>query len=455
MRVLDTQYPYNSLADSRQGGRPENQDTCAWGDTPYGFLVTVCDGMGGGPSGKTASVTAANALVKFVTEYGEPLADRVQLLAEAVQAANTAVYQMAQANPAYKGMGTTATALLINEESAIVAHVGDSRVYQFRHGRKVFRTWDHSQVFEKLKMGTFKNEEEARLAPGSNIILRAIGISDQVKVDVVELPYEKGDRFMLCTDGIWGAFPEKEIIAMAAKTAVLSGAVESLVVRVDAEGARNGGHHDNLTLALVETKIESKLKEEMSTKHRRMMMALAALCAVSLLLNLILLATRPSKAKIKETKTVDVARVVDSLNAVNDQKMAMLEDRLEQKQNEMIAELKRQTESNNEEEIRKIFDSYDELQVLRDELDSLIKRLEKLKTMKAGKDKDKGVDDLIAAFDQLTGSNSQLDSKQVAQIKTWLGNSISKKDDSKDPEQHVLGHYNQIIRGLRDLKSAL
>ena len=121
----------------------------------------------------------------------------------------------------------------------------------------------------------------------------------------------------------------------------------------------------------------------------------------------------------------------------------------------MIAELKRQTESNNEEEIRKIFDSYDELQVLRDELDSLIKRLEKLKTMKAGKDKDKGVDDLIAAFDQLTGSNSQLDSKQVAQIKTWLGNSISKKDDSKDPEQHVLGHYNQIIRGLRDLKSAL
>ena len=455
MRVLDTQYPYIALADSRQGGRPENQDTCAWGDTPYGFLVTVCDGMGGGPSGKTASVTAANALVKFVTEYGEPLADRVQLIAEAVQAANTAVYQMAQANPAYKGMGTTATVLLINEESAIVAHVGDSRVYQFRHGRKVFRTWDHSQVFEKVKMGALKNEEEARVAPGSNIILRAIGISDQVKVDVVELPYEKGDRFMLCTDGIWGAFPEKEIIAMAAKTAVLSGAVESLVVRVDAEGAQSGGHHDNLTLALVETKIESKLKEEMSTKHRRMMMALAALCAVSLLLNLILLATRPSKAKTKETKTVDVTRVVDSLNAVNDQKMAMLEDRLEQKQNEMIAELKRQTESNNEEEIRKIFDSYDELQVLRDELDSLIKKLDELKNMKAGKEKDKGVDDLIEAFDKLTDSNSQFDSRQVAQIKTWLGNSISKKDDSKDPEQHVLGHYKQIIRGLRDLKSAL
>lgn len=444
MRVLDTQYPYNALADSRQGGRPENQDTCAWGDTPYGFLVTVCDGMGGGPSGKTASVTAANALVKFVTEYGEPLADRVQLLAEAVQAANTAVYQMAQANPAYKGMGTTATALLINEESAIVAHVGDSRVYQFRHGRKVFRTWDHSQVFEKVKLGTLKNEEEARVAPGSNIILRAIGINDQVKVDVVELPYEKGDRFMLCTDGIWGAFPEKEIIAMAAKTAVLSGAVESLVVRVDAEGAQNGGHHDNLTLALVETKIESKLKEEMSTKHRRMMMALAALCAVSLLLNLILILTRPKKAEADPQSLEAAASYVNRVNA--------LESTIS-KQHRQLEKLKEGSEENN---IK--LDDLDEKSILTAELIDLKASIDELIAMKQG-DKSAKVADIQKRFSNLViDYGSHMDKGMVDRITQWLKEPIMKEYDSNPKYQKnlgVTGQYTTIKDEIDKLIAAL
>lgn len=447
MRVLDTQYPYNALADSRQGGRPENQDTCAWGDTPYGFLVTVCDGMGGGPSGKTASVTAANALVKFVTEYGEPLADRVQLLAEAVQAANTAVYQMAQANPSFRGMGTTATALLINEDSAIVAHVGDSRVYQFRHGRKVFRTWDHSQVFEKVKLGTLKNEEEARVAPGSNIILRAIGINDQVKVDVVELPYEKGDRFMLCTDGIWGAFPEKEIIAMAAKTAVLSGAVESLVVRVDAEGAQNGGHHDNLTLALVETKIESKLKEEMSTKHRRMMMALAALCAVSLLLNLILILTRPKKAEADPQSLEAAASYVNRVNA--------LESTIS-KQHRQLEKLKEGSEENNVK-----LDDLDIKSILTAELIDLKASIDELKPLKESEKaiKDAKVDDIKKRFNSLVVDyGSHMDMALANNIGDRLKDPIMKEYDTNPKYQKnlgVTGHYKRINEAIDQLIVAL
>ena len=458
MKSIETKYACNVLADTRQGGRPENQDTCAWGDTAHGLLVTVCDGMGGGPSGKTASATAANRIIQYVTEFTDPC-DRKQLLADAVQAANQAVYEMAQANPALKGMGTTVTAILINDESAIVAHVGDSRVYQFRHGRKVFRTWDHSRVFEGLKTGMYKSEEECRLSSESNIILRAVGTLDHVKVDVKELPYEKGDRFMLCTDGIWGAFPEKLIITMAAKTAYLAGAVESLMVRVDEVGMLSGGHHDNLTLALLETKKDSILKEEMSTKHRQILMALGALCAASLLLNVILIATRPGKARKSgksDTTQVDVKRIVDSLNTVNDAKMADLEARLEQKQSQMIDDLKRQSQEDDvTTAVKKLFEDYDELEAIRSSLDDLIKKLNELKAMPASNAKNKEVDEVIKTFNDLTAENKQLDKVKVKKVKQLLSNSITKKDDSKDPEGHVLGQYKAIIELIRELKLEL
>ncbi len=458
MKPIETKYACNVLADTRQGGRPENQDTCAWGDTRYGLLVTVCDGMGGGPSGKMASATAANRLVQYVTEYTDTC-DRKQLLADAVQAANQAVYEMAQENPALKGMGTTVTAILINDQSAIVAHVGDSRIYQLRHGRKVFRTWDHSRVFEGLKTGMYKNEEECRLSPESNIIIRAVGTLDHVKVDVKELPYEKGDRFMLCTDGIWGAFPEKEIIAMAAKTAYLAGAVESLVVRVDEVGMLSGGHHDNLTLAMLETKKDSILKEEMSTKQRRLLIALGALCAVSLLLNVILIATRPGKTRKggkTETEQIDVKHIVDSLNALNDERLANLEARLEKKQSQMIDDLKRQSKEDDvSTAITKLFENYDELESLRSSLDDLIKKLNQLKNMPASSDKDKGVDEIINTFNTLATENKQLDKVKVNKVKELLGNPITKKDDRKDPDGHVLGQYKAIIDLIRELKLEL
>ena len=460
MRTIETKYACNVLADSRQGGRPENQDTCAWGDTPHGLLVTVCDGMGGGPSGKTASVTAANRLVQYVTDYTDPCEDRKKLLADAVQAANQAVYEMAQANPALKGMGTTVTALLINDQSAIVAHVGDSRVYQFRHGRKVFRTWDHSRVFEGLKTGMYKTEEECRISPESNIILRAVGTLEHVKVDVTELPYEKGDRFMLCTDGIWGAFPEKEIIAMAAKTAYLAGAVESLVVRVDEVGGLNGGHHDNLTLALVETKKDSILKEQMSTNQRRLLIALGALCAASLLLNVILIATRPAKGKKSGGKTataqVDVKRIVDSLNAVNEERMADLEASLES-QSKMIEDLRKNSADADAKMLQDVLKNFNDHADLLERLDSIISAIEDLKKMKAGNDKTEAVNTINKEFEKFVADADKnvQNSSTVKSLKEWLSNDIMKQDDSGKSEQKVLGHYIVVLKALRNLKREL
>lgn len=285
MKSIDSKTPFIAVAESRIGGRKENQDTCAWQDTHHGFLLLVCDGMGGGPSGKFASQMAADVIVNSVLD-SKSTSDRRDVLTRAIRKANAALIEAQTASPERRGMGTTVTALLINEYSAVVAHVGDSRVYQLRGTSKIFRTFDHSRVFELVKAKAM-TEEEARLSGESNIITRALGPMEKVEPDIAELPYEKDDRFVLCTDGIWGAMPEKELIKIAGGTKSLSGAVESLTITVDELGRTHGNTHDNLTVAMLQTPFNSKLKQKMSTKVKYILYALAALCVCSLLGNII------------------------------------------------------------------------------------------------------------------------------------------------------------------------
>lgn len=90
---------------------------------------------------------------------------------------------------------------------ATIAHVGDSRVYQFRGRTKIFRTFDHSMVFDLVKQKVI-TEEQARLSAQSNVITRALGIKPDLEVEILERPFEAGDRFLLCTDGIHGSIEE-------------------------------------------------------------------------------------------------------------------------------------------------------------------------------------------------------------------------------------------------------
>lgn len=193
------------FAESRIGGRSENQDSYGSSETPYGFVVTVCDGMGGGPGGKTASTIAVNEIITGIKE-GNSDDTATNIVIKAVRRANLAIIEKGQENPALKGMGSTCTVLLISKDSAIVAHVGDSRVYQLRGKTKIFRTFDHSMVFDLVKQKVI-TEEQARLSAQANVITRALGIKPDMEVDVIELPYQDGDRFLLTTDGIsWFAF---------------------------------------------------------------------------------------------------------------------------------------------------------------------------------------------------------------------------------------------------------
>lgn len=268
-----------AFAESRIGGRSENQDSCGGVNLERGFLITVCDGMGGGPGGKTASTIAVQEIVAGVEEADAEL-PATEVLIQAVKRANASIYQHAQDNKEMKGMGSTATVVLISEQSACVAHVGDSRVYQFRGKEKIFRTFDHSMVFELVREGVI-TEEQARLSAQSNVITRALGIRPDVEVEVHELPFEKGDRIMLTTDGIHGSMPEKKLIKLATqRKTVLGTQVDNIATIVDHLGLKSGGHHDNLTLAIAETKVNSKLKPKMTKRAKFMLAILSIICLV-------------------------------------------------------------------------------------------------------------------------------------------------------------------------------
>jgi protein phosphatase len=276
---------FTGFAESRIGGRPENQDSYGYCETDRGLLITVCDGMGGGPGGKTASTIAVEEIIAGVTEANAD-EETANVIIKAIRRANMAIIEAGNETPALRGMGSTATVLLLTTQSAFVAHVGDSRIYQLRGKKKVFRTFDHSMVFDLVKQKVI-TEEQARLSAQSNIITRALGVKPDVEVDIQELPYDKGDRFVLCTDGIHGTMPESDLLKMLTNKVSIGTVTDTVATFVDNQGRLNGGGYDNLTIAILETNINSKLRPTMSKQTKNILLMLAAICVISIAINIL------------------------------------------------------------------------------------------------------------------------------------------------------------------------
>ncbi len=236
------------------GGRTDNQDYGRIVPTSFGLLAVVCDGMGGTNGGQVASEMTADIVIEEISKSS--FSNPSIVLKEAIKVANSSVYKKSMRESELQGMGTTITALLLTPDKAILAHVGDSRIYQLRKGKKVFRTWDHSKVFEWVKNGHM-TEEEAVNHNDSNVITRAIGVGQNVEIDLIELSYKKGDRFVLCTDGIHGEMDEKKLIKRTSQKGNLQGIAEQIVSDINKNAFKNDGGHDNLTIAIVETKNNS------------------------------------------------------------------------------------------------------------------------------------------------------------------------------------------------------
>lgn len=282
---IRSKYDLSGCVESRQGGRSENQDFAGVAETPLGTLIVVCDGMGGMKGGSTASRLAVTAILEYF-QHADVQENTSMLLVKAIQKANSVVWETGSENPELQGMGTTVTALLLNEMCATVAHVGDSRIYQLRKGKKVYRSFDHSMVFEMVKKKVI-TEEQARLSAQSNIIMKALGIKPDVEVNTQRLSFRKGDRFILCSDGFWGVMPENEFISMVSIPNSLTQVLESSCNTIEAVARKKGNDYDNLTAAIVETDYDSKLQPERQRTVKIIIALAAVLLAVGIAVSIL------------------------------------------------------------------------------------------------------------------------------------------------------------------------
>ena len=208
-----------------------------------GTLVVVADGMGGVSGGRFASKLAVQTLVE--TYYIEREPGVPVRLRQGVLQANRSIYEEAESRPEYHGMGTTVSAVVVIGDRAYIAHVGDSRVYLYRNGAAIMQiTEDHSLVAEQVREGVL-TEEQARSHSLRNLITRAVGTKESVKVDLFSVRVREGDRLMICSDGLTGPV-DPEGIAECMQGPKLQGVARSLVGR-----ALEGGGPDNITVALV------------------------------------------------------------------------------------------------------------------------------------------------------------------------------------------------------------
>lgn len=298
--------------DSRIGGRKENQDSAGIKETQLGYLVVVCDGMGGMQGGSIASQLAVKTILETVASADKQSNPSMTLI-KAIRSANMAIIEEGQNNPELQGMGTTVTALLLTPYSAITAYVGDSRIYQLRDGKKIFRTFDHSMVFEMVKKKVI-SEEQARLSAQSNVILKALGINPDIEVEVAERPYQKGDKFILCTDGFWGAMPEEEFIRHLSEKSPINNILESTANVVESIGRNSGTEYDNLTAAILEMSNNSILKEKMNKTAKIIIAVLSILLIVSIALNVSYIIGNDSEKDVvveDNTEITDTPKVED------------------------------------------------------------------------------------------------------------------------------------------------
>jgi protein phosphatase len=224
--------------------RSSNQDACddLVHPTLPMRLVLTADGMGGHRAGELASrlvVEAAGEVFRAAREASG------ELLRGALAAANARIRQVARERPEASGMGSTGAALLLADAGrAWAANVGDSRVYRLRGGRLEQLTRDHSLVAELVEAGALRGEE-ARDHPRRNELRRALGVREDVEIDLFELAVEPGDRYLVCSDGLWGLVPDAEIARVLGREAPAE-ATRILVERANEEGGT-----DNVTVQVV------------------------------------------------------------------------------------------------------------------------------------------------------------------------------------------------------------
>ncbi|MGF1511877.1 MAG: Stp1/IreP family PP2C-type Ser/Thr phosphatase [Myxococcota bacterium] len=236
--------------------RTHNEDNFAL--LPAESLYIVADGMGGHASGEVASQMAVETIMNFFRmttqdkEVTWPYREDRSLrydenrLITAVKFANQRIFEAASREPRFKGMGTTIVAAFFTHEGAYLGHVGDSRAYRIRRKSIEQLTDDHSLLNDYIKANRL-TEQEIENFPHKNVIVRALGMKEDVEVDLARLQPEAGDIYLLCSDGLSGMLDDEHMMEVILESDKLETACHRLV-----DAANEEGGNDNITAALIE-----------------------------------------------------------------------------------------------------------------------------------------------------------------------------------------------------------
>lgn len=206
-------------------------------------VFIVCDGMGGHNAGEVASDMARDIILDHMDNmfYKE---DPLKTLIEGTLTANKEIYSYSKTKYELHGMGTTVTSVLVFEKNIYVAHVGDSSFFRIRNNKIEKLTKDHSYVQELVDLGKIAMDE-AKSHPNKNIITRAVGTNEDLKIDSFKMETFKDDIYILSTDGLTDYLSKQEILEIIIKNKDMDSAVEKLV-----NLAKDRGGKDNITILI-------------------------------------------------------------------------------------------------------------------------------------------------------------------------------------------------------------
>ena len=251
--------------------RPHNEDSTLT-DARLG-LVLLADGMGGYKAGEVASAIAVTSIhdqirvrLKAIGNAGKDPGEadpspQLEAVKQAIIHSNSEIYRAAQRDAQCHGMGTTIIVALFHNNAIAIGHVGDSRIYRLRNNLFQQVTKDHSLIQELIDRGLYTPEEAARNTP-RNLVTRALGIDESVKVDVAEEPALTGDIYLLCSDGLNDMVDDEEIhLTLSKYSANLVQAGEELVRLANAKGGK-----DNISVILIRVRGEFSASESRMRK---------------------------------------------------------------------------------------------------------------------------------------------------------------------------------------------
>ncbi|MFP2963103.1 Stp1/IreP family PP2C-type Ser/Thr phosphatase [Myxococcus sp. 1LA] len=244
------------VAGSTHVGMKRNHNEDNFLMLPEEFLFCVADGMGGHSSGEIASRIAVDELGEFykLTSKDQDCTWPFKMdktrnydenrLATGIKLANARIFEKASSESKYKGMGTTIVTAHFTQNAVYVGHVGDSRVYYFRGGALKQVTEDHSLLNDYLKAKKLSPEEVENF-PHKNVIVRALGMKENVQVDVSRVEPQEDDVFLLCSDGLSGMVTDAQMQEILQRTPELEKACSQLIDMANAAGG-----NDNVTCVL-------------------------------------------------------------------------------------------------------------------------------------------------------------------------------------------------------------